>query len=448
VDEYYSLTTARLPLADVSATALSSEAFQTPLYFWLLHFVIGLFGDAETALRLVSAVAGAITIPLAVLLLRDMGESTRVATLSAALLALNPLHLWYSQEARPYALLVCLGIGSLVCLLRALRTGSTPAWFGFAGLASMAILTHVVGLVFLLIGWVWAFRRRGDPAVVRPLLAATVAIVLVTAPFGYRLAQAVSHAQGTGSPPRSLTGLEIPYTMFTYLVGYSFGPSVREIQEKGPLSAVLAHPGQTILGVVALLILTALALRLRSRTAKELGLLLLTPMVVTWLGSALTNKPYNVRYTLPGIIGFVGLAALGISGLRKPARSVATTLMAGLFLWADAQWFFAPRYWKEDSRSAVAWLRGQLPPGSTVAVAPGYQKGVLTYYARRGGADFVFDSLPETARSLGSALPKALLITRIHHLPHWRELVSSLDPVAGNPPPIELTGYRAFLAPR
>jgi hypothetical protein len=84
-----------------------------------------------------------------------------------------------------------------------------------------------------------------------------------------------------------------------------------------------------------------------------------------------------------------------------------------------------------------------------VAVAPGYQKGILAYYARRSGADFVFDSLPEAASSLGSTLPEALLVTRLHHLPHWRELVRSLDPIAGNPPPpIELTGYRAFLAPR
>ncbi len=172
-------------------------------------------------------------------------------------------------------------------------------------------------------------------------------------------------------------------------------------------------------------------------------------MMATWLGSAVTGKAYNVRYTLPGLIGFVGLVALGISRLPKPRRSIATTLVAGLFLWADAQWFFSPRYWKEDSRSAVAWLRGKLPPGSTVAVAPGYQTGVLTYYARRSGADFVFESLPETASSLGSTLPEALLVTRLHHLPHWRELVRSLDPVAGiPPPPIELIGYRAFLAPR
>jgi 4-amino-4-deoxy-L-arabinose transferase-like glycosyltransferase len=447
VDEYISLVTAQLPLAEIPAAALL--VFQPPLYFWLVHLTIGVFGDSETALRLVSAVAGAATIPLAALLIRGLGESNRVAILGGALLAISPLHLWYSQEARPYALLVCLGLGSLLCLVRALRTGSALAWAGFAVLASFAILTHVVALVVPMVGWVWAFRRRRDASVMRSLLAATVVIVLITAPFGYQLAQAVFQAEGTGSPPRRLTGLEIPYTMFTYLVGYSFGPPVREIQDKGPFAAVLADPGQGALGAVALLTFTALFLRLRSEAAKNLALLCLLPLTAVWLASAVTGKAYNVRYTLPGLIGFAGLVALSISRLPKPRRSLATTLVAGLFLWADAQWFFSPRYWKEDSRSAVAWLRGKLPPGSRVAVAPGYQTGVLTYYARRSGADFVFDSLPEAASSLGSTLPEALLVTRLHHLPHWRELVRSLDPVAGIPPsPIELIGYRAFLAPR
>jgi hypothetical protein len=274
-------------------------------------------------------------------------------------------------------------------------------------------------------------------------------IVLATAPFGYQLALAVLHAEGTGSTPRVLTGLEIPYTMFTYLAGYSFGPSVRDIQNEGPAAAVLAHPGQSALGAVALLTVTALVLRLRSDAAKNLGLLLLLPMMATWLGSAVTTKAYNVRYTLSGFIGFVGLVALGISGLPKARRAIATALVTGLFLWADAQWFFAPRYWKEDSRSAVAWLQAKLPPGSTVAVAPGYQMRVLNYYARRGRADFVFAGLPDTASSLGSAVPDALLVARLHHVPDWMKLVRSLDRSAGRPPhAVELVGYRVFLLRR
>ena len=208
----------------------------------------------------------------------------------------------------------------------------------------------------------------------------------MTAPFGYRLTHAVSHAESTGSPPRGLTGLEIPYSLFTYVTGYSFGPSTREIQDEGPSAALLHHPIQSALGCVALLAFTALALRLRGRAAQNLAVLCLLPLTATWLGSALTGKAYNVRYTLPGILGMTGLVALGISTLRGARRSIAATLVVGLFVWADAQWFFTPRYWKEDSRSAIAWLRAKLPPGSTVAVAPGYQTEVLAYYAQRGRA--------------------------------------------------------------
>ena len=183
---------------------------------------------------------------------------------------------------------------------------------------------------------------------VRRLLAATVVIVTLTAPFWYRLPRAVVALQGTGSPPRRLTGLEIPYTLFTYLVGYSFGPPVREIQDQGPLAALVAHPGQSVLGVVVLLTLLALALRCRGYAARNLALLCLVPMTATWVGAALTGKPYNIRYTLPGLIGFVGLAAIGLSQLGRARRAVAIGLVAGLFLWADAQWFFTPRYWKEE----------------------------------------------------------------------------------------------------
>jgi 4-amino-4-deoxy-L-arabinose transferase-like glycosyltransferase len=446
VDEYASLVTAKLPLAMIPAGALSGDAFEPPLYFWLLHLAIGLLGDSEAALRLLSAVTGAVTVPLVVLLIRALGQSAGVAILGGGLLALSPLHLWYSQEARPYALFLCLGLGSLVCLLRALRTDAVLPWIGFAGLAALAVLTHVVALVFPLVGWMWAIRARRGGSVLRPLFAATLAIVLVTAPFAYRLAHAVSHAQGTGSPPRQLTGLEIPYTMFTYVLGYSFGPSVREIQDEGASASLLHHPAQSSLGAVAVLALIALVLRLRSNAAKSLGLLALAPMAATWLGSVLSGKAYNVRYALPGVIGFLGLVALGISGLREPRRWIAAALLAGLFLWADAQWFIATRYWKEDSRSAVAWLQATLPPGATVAVAPGYQTEVLTYYARRGGANLVFASLPDTISSLPSPLPDALLITRLHHLPHWRELVRGLELGAGRAPQeAELVGYRAVL---
>ncbi len=263
VDEHASLLTARFPLADIPAAALSHDAFEPPVYFWLLHLVVRLFGDTEVALRLPSALAGAVTVPLAAFLFRGLGASSRVAVVGAALLALNPLHLWYSQEARPYALLVCLGVGALVCFLRALETQSALAWVGFGLLASLAILTHLAGAVFVLLAWLWWILSRPRQPLPRGLLVSSAGILLAIAPFVYQLAQAVSHAQGKGSPPRALSGLEIPYTLFTYVAGYSFGPSVRDIQERGPWAALLAHPVESALGVLALLVFIALAARLQ-----------------------------------------------------------------------------------------------------------------------------------------------------------------------------------------
>jgi mannosyltransferase len=446
VDEHASLLTARFALTDIPAAALSHDAFEPPVYFWLLHLVIRLFGDSEVALRLPSAVAGVVTVPLTALLLRGLGASRSVAVGGGALLALSPLHLWYSQEARPYALLVCLGVGALVCFLRARKTRSALAWVGFGLLASLAILTHLAGLVFPLLAWMWWILAR-DRVLPRGLLISSVGILLAIAPFIYQLAQAVSQAEGKGSPPRPLSGLEIPYTLFTYVAGYSFGPSVRDIQERGPWTALLAHPIQSAIGILALLAIMSLALRLRGAGVTRLVLLTSVPMIATWIGSALTGKAYNVRYTLPGVVGFVGLVALSASEIPTKTRSFAVALVVVLFLWSDAQWFGTPDYWKDDSRSAVAWMKAELRPKARVAVAPGYQTGVLRYYADRLGAQFSFDSLPEAAVAVDSPPSDALLLSRVHHLPHWRELMRSIKLSPESSPAAELIGYRVFRAP-
>jgi mannosyltransferase len=445
VDEFASLVTARHPLSEIPGAALRGDAFEPPFYFWLLHITISSGGESESALRLLSAVAGALTVPLLIYLIRELTHSGEAAALSAGLLAISPLHLWYSQEARPYALLVCLGTGALLCLVRAARTNSLLAWAGFTVLAALTVLTHIFGLVIPLVGWIWIMTERRSPLVLRPLFAASLGIALLTTPFVYRLAQAVLHAESTGSPPRPLTGLEIPYTFFTYVGGYSLGPSVREIQNLGAAEALRGHWEQSALGMLLLVMLTALMLRLREAAARNLLILLLLPMMVAWTGAALTGKAYNVRYALPGLVGFLGLAGLSLSRLGNPRRWALTTLSAGVFLWADAQWFYNNRYWKEDSRSAVTWLGDTLPAGATVAVAPGYQTGVLDYYARRGAVDLAFQPLTDTSRYLEPPLPGALLLTRLHHVPHWRDLVRSFEDGTGATLSFELVGYRGFV---
>src|SRR3954464_8161710 len=76
-----------------------------PLFYVLEWFCSKLFGSGEVAMRLISALAGPPPPPLVYELGRALA-SRRVGLVAGALLAVNPAVFWFSQDARPYALLV------------------------------------------------------------------------------------------------------------------------------------------------------------------------------------------------------------------------------------------------------------------------------------------------------------------------------------------------------
>lgn len=414
-DEFASLQVALHPLAEIPAAALRGNAFEPPLYFWLLHVVSSLLGTSEAALRGLSAAAGILTVPVAWLLVRDLTGRAGSATIVAFLLATNPLHVWYSQDARPYALMLLFALGSLLCLRVALRTGRRSAFVGYAVLGALSILSHAVGIVVPAIAAVWIALDARRWEVVPKFVAASIGLALLIAPFFMALADSIQPGS-TGSPPRSLTGLEVPYTLLTYVAGYSLGPPVREIQNLGWQGATERHLVQTVVAGATLVAALAVIVVARPKAVWHLGVLLILPLAVAVLGSAITSKAYNVRYALPSLIGFVGLAGVAGTELRPAAQRLIIGALLVVSLWASAQWFFLPRYWKDDSRAAVACLSKEVPENATVAVTPRYMQGVVRYYAQRArtsmsviGVSTVDDLYQYQGR------PVALLTTRLHH---------------------------------
>ena len=75
-----------------------------PLYYALAWLWTQVTGTGEFGLRSLSALAGVATVPVAYLLGAEL-RGRRAGLVAAALVAVNPMLLWYSQEARAYALL-------------------------------------------------------------------------------------------------------------------------------------------------------------------------------------------------------------------------------------------------------------------------------------------------------------------------------------------------------
>ena len=122
-----------------------------PLYYLIAHAALTLRGrlGLEEAMRLPSVVAGVLSIPLLYIVARPWIGS-RVALLAAALLTVSPFHVWYSQEARPYVVLLLAALVALACAQRAIEHPDRGWWkAAFALAAAATFYLHTVGAAFI-----------------------------------------------------------------------------------------------------------------------------------------------------------------------------------------------------------------------------------------------------------------------------------------------------------
>lgn len=130
----------------------------TPPLWYVLEWAFSrVLGTGVVALRLLSALAGIATVPVAWAIgCEFQGPPTRrAAIVTAALVASSPLLVWYSQEARAYGLFVLTASLALLCFMRALRAPTTRRLAEFALTASLALLTHYFAVFLLIPMAVW-----------------------------------------------------------------------------------------------------------------------------------------------------------------------------------------------------------------------------------------------------------------------------------------------------
>jgi mannosyltransferase len=154
-DEAVTATLLHQGFFDMLRTLPASES-TPPLYYLLAWLWTQVFGLGEAGLRSLSAVAGTLTIPVAYWIAWRMA-SARAGLAAAALVAVNPLLWWYSQEARSYALVVlltALATAAFVDLVQ--RDRRVWTW---AVAAALAVATHYFAVFVVLPQAAWLGRR-------------------------------------------------------------------------------------------------------------------------------------------------------------------------------------------------------------------------------------------------------------------------------------------------
>jgi mannosyltransferase len=361
-----------------------------PLYYLVVHWTLLISGQ-DWALRFPSLVFGVLSILLLFSILRRWSGSS-VALVGSFLLAISPFHVWYSQEMRPYALLIML---SLLTFWFYQRLGDSPGnrllQAGFLLSAAFTFYCHTVALAFIGFLGVHAlffsrYRNRGYWfavfAGIGVLLVPAVLLLWMTPPIG------------SANPSNSVDITGIAYAFWTFAAGFSLGPSVRELQGQDRLGAVYAHlrfviPVALVFGALLVIGLVQVFRRNREVFWVASGWLL-APLALAVLGALVTVHPFNVRYAILSFPAFAILLTYGVAALGSP-RGKLVGLLALSFVSAISlqNYYWNEEYHRDNNRAAGHYLAQHAQPGDLVVASAPYTVASLQYYAGRDDVRFV-----------------------------------------------------------
>lgn len=379
LDEAISVAQARLPFGEM-LHQLRYDDLHPPLWGALLWLDVRLLGDGPIALRIPSLLIGTACIPLIHLLARELFDR-RTGIVAAIFLAAAPLAVWYSGEARMYALYLFWSILALLGQALVIRRGGWRSWAVFVAGSAGMFASHYFAvpqlaaqhLVFLAL----VIRRR---PLLRPWLLAIAATVVVLLPLAPYLIEQLGHAGSPGASPTSDNGRPVSlYVVMANLVWGLWG-----YHSDAVMTALVA------LWPVLVLLVLALLGKGRSWPATLLVAAVAVPLAGAFLISTKARTFFEVRYFLSIVPPLLVLGARAATGWLSStvARAVAVgaltlTLLAGL---ADQQLNPAnPRVY--DYRTAFQYVDAQAQPDDLILFAPAYLDYVIDYYRPAANAD-------------------------------------------------------------
>jgi len=364
-DEAVTVSLVEMNLGDMLDRVPESES-TPPLYYVVAWLWAKVFGTGEVGLRSLSAFAGTAFVPVAYAAASRLAGA-RVGLVAAALAALNPILVWYSQEARAYALVLLLAGLSFLFFCRLLtgdmRRRMLVAW---AVASALALATHYFAAFLVAAEGVWLLASAANRRPVAVALAGVGAVELALLPL---LLHQRSLALADFIDETSLA-YRLARTPKQFLVGFD-------------------APGEVVTAVVAGLLVLLGAWLLwsrgdeRERRAARIGLGVGGTLLVAPVLLALAGVDYfDTRNVLIAWLPLVVALAAGF-GAERAGRAGITAAVALIVVSGSTVLFVntRPTLQRDDWRAVGEALGSPLAAPRAVVVAPVSAGPPLDIYA-------------------------------------------------------------------
>lgn len=369
LDEALTVDIARLPLHEIP-NALKHDG-APPLYYYLLHFWIVLFGQSNDAVRALSGLFAVLTLPVGWLCGRRLGGRA-VAWTMLVLLASAPFAVYYATESRMYTLVILLTGCGFLALGRAVTAPRPGNLIAVAVVAAALLYTqywsiYLVGMVGIwLVVSVVRSRRHGHPeAAPWAALIALAAGCLLFVPWLPTFFFQTAHTGTPWAAPPNFSAVINALTGFTD----NQGSTLQTATNQGRLLAVIyfAMLALAVFGMGRTGRIIELDLRTRPRS-RSLGFVVLGTLFAAIAGGILTSSAFSSRYAAVVFLPFLLLVALGTITLLNPrARVIIVGLAVAAGLVSSAQNVTTQR---TQASAVAAAINAQAKPGDVIAFCP------------------------------------------------------------------------------
>ncbi|MBC7257656.1 MAG: glycosyltransferase family 39 protein [Chloroflexi bacterium] len=366
IDELTQINHSRVPLLRVFKAALLDDG-STPLDYLVTHFVYYYIGRSEGILRLPAVLWGVLSVATVYFLGKRMFDKT-TGFLAAALLAILPSHIYYSQEVRPYSLPALMVLLATFAFYHAVSRNTRGAWALYGITLVIGMYSHyyvaIVGILHGAYLALMALVKRLPWNRLLPYVIAAGAAGLLFLPWV--LADQFRSGYAFQMPSKSV------------LLSAAFVP------RGGDALIANFRPLTVFVGFVWACVLVSVGLSIRGGSAARnnmglLALVVLGGMAVAVVLDYLGSHFFPTRHFLPFAPLLILLGAAGaVEGMRGAARSVrrepteAMNTLIVVLLVALAAWTLATpisevyRHKKQDWRGVGRYLLRNVAQGDVV----------------------------------------------------------------------------------
>lgn len=375
------LATQKFSLFDM-VTEYAKADFHPPLFFVILWIWTKIFGIGEVIVRIPSVIFGTLTIYIVYLLGQKIHSKTLGLT-AALILATNPLHIYYSQEARMYALAalaVALNFFLLIKLLKEEKVnlltliGSNLLVLGSDYVAYLTFASQTAFLIFNRQKKIFLFWLKG--------LGLAILLGIWWLPIFLSQLDAGSVASSNLPAWKFIVGgfdiKTTPLTLVKFIIGrISLGDKIIYYLILLPVCSLFIY-----------LILRSMIF-IKTSFKNLLFSWLLVPIILATIISFVVPiySYFRILFTVPS---FIILVALGILSYQYKLRYIFLGGVLIVQVFSASVYLFNSSYQREDWRGLVNYLKsvdsnllilfessGTLPPFDYYAKSSLNAKGAL-----------------------------------------------------------------------